>query len=117
MSSCEKSRTNAYSSDILWRVVWLRLAKELSCREIARQLCIGYGTVVRTLHSFKMTGEVRTQPTRPNREHLRSLDEYHEYFMVGLIFECPTLYLHEICESVERATNLKISPSTVCCVL
>lgn len=60
--------------------------------EIARQLCIGYGTGLRALHNFIMTGEVHTQLKRPNKEHLRSIDEYHEYFMVGLVLECPTPY-------------------------
>lgn len=38
---------------------------------------------------------------------------YHKFFIIGLVLECPTLYLNEICEATLMATNVEVSVPTV----
>ncbi len=92
--SWEPYRTRAYSDDIRWKIVWLRSAKQYSCRKIASQFCVGFGTVLRTLQMFKANGEVSTNP-RSSRPHIRTLDDYQEYFIKGLVLVNPSIHLDE----------------------
>lgn len=116
MTSAEPARTTAYSSDIRWRVVWLKISSDLPVRSIARQLCIGVGTVHRILRKFESTGDV--QPLHPPvRLHLRKLDDLHELYIIGLIAENPGLYLSEMCQKIFEATNVVVSGPTLCRVL
>lgn len=115
--SCEPKRTVAYSCDLRWRVVWLRFARELSLRDISRNLCIGVGTVSRILCQFEATGDVRPKGPAKERRHLRVLDDLHEHFIIGLILERPTLELKEVCREIEAATCVKVSCSTLCRLL
>ena len=77
MTSAEPARTTAYSTDIGWRVVWLRTGMGLDYKEIAVRLQIGIGTAHRIYHRYLETGEVAAhkQPPRPDS---RKLDEHHE---------------------------------------
>ena len=43
--SAEPQRKTAYSNDIRWRIVWLRLTREFSYQDVARSLCVSLGTV------------------------------------------------------------------------
>ena len=56
MSSCEPYRNRVYSKDIRWKIVWLNIAQGLTYRNIAKRLCIGYGTVARAIKLFELTG-------------------------------------------------------------
>ena len=107
--SCEPKRTVAYSLDLRWRVVWLRFARELSYRAISHSLCISVGTVGRVLSQFEATGDVRPKGPTKERRHVRILDDLHEFFIIGLVLERPTLELKEICERIEAVTNVKVS--------
>ena len=49
MTTCERSRTKAYSSDIRWRVVWQHVGLLKPVTEIASNLGIDKSTVYRTL--------------------------------------------------------------------
>ena len=112
--SAEPCRTTAYSSDIRWRIIWLRFGSEQSIRSIARRLQVGVGTVHRILRRFEATGDV--QPTgRSARD--RKLDHLHELHIIGLIAENPGVYLDEICRVIFEATNVSVSSSTICRVL
>ena len=116
MSSCKPHRTRTYSNDIRWKIVWLRAAKEYSCRKIASQLCIGYGTVIRTLKMFELSGDVAKRPPS-SRPYLRVLDDYHKYFVIGIVMDNPTIHLDELCRTVSRATGVQVSVPTVCRLL
>ncbi len=43
---------------------------------------------------FKANGEVSTNP-RSSRPHIRTLDDYQEYFIKGLVLVNPSIHLDE----------------------
>ena len=96
--SAEPQRKAPYSPDLRWRIVWQRLAHELSFREIARNLNVAVSTVYRTWDLFEQTGNVDPSPTphQPRRDQ-RRLDDAMALFVVGLVMERPEMYLQEIC--------------------
>ena len=114
--SAEPGRKSAYSADLRWRVVWQRIAMELSFRRIALNLNISCSTAQTTLKLFEQTGEVspRGQPSRKETRCLSDADELH---IVGLVLENPSMYLQEICQEVHHATGKQVSPATVCRLL
>ena len=98
--------------------MWLRLTSQYQTyRSIAHRLCIGFGTVVRTLKHFEETGDVSQCTSHTRRPQLHILDDYHEMFIIGLALECPTTHLQEFCEVIYRATRVKVSIPTVCRIL
>ena len=62
MSSAEPGRKAAYHKDLRWRVIWQRLAMELTFREIATRLNIAVSTAKRVYSCFEVTGDVEPQP-------------------------------------------------------
>ena len=56
--SADPSRTKAYSFDLRWRVVWQRIAMELSYRDVANRFYITVGTAYNTFQLFQRTGSV-----------------------------------------------------------
>ena len=113
-----KHRSFERSEDIRWRIIWLRIVQDLTFRQIAKKLCIGFGTVARIWDLFQLTGNVSVQsPFDNNRMHLRVLDEYHELLIIGIILECPTVYLHELRVVIQKATNVDVSIPTLCRLL
>ena len=114
--SAEPNRRTPYSTDLRWRIVWQRLAKGLTFQNIAQNLSISTATASNIFKLFQATGEV--DPKRPpRRDDLRKLDEYHELYIIGLIFECPNLQLQEIAYKVEEITGTVVSTSTLCRLL
>ena len=114
--SAEPLWTAAYSSDIGWRVVWLRISQECCFREISKRLQIGVGTAHRLFKRFELTGDVRPMG-QSLRLDTRKLDGHHELYILGLIAENPGVNLQEICAKVEEATHVSVSGSTICRVL
>ena len=114
--SAEPSRTSAYSPDIGWRIVWKKLGMDYSFRRIAMNLQISVGTAHRIFNKFVVTGEVSPHK-RPKRFDLRKLDDTHELFILTLVTEYPGIYLSEICHRINQATNVHVSPSTVCRIM
>jgi len=53
---------------------------------------------------FEETGDVVAK-TQPKHEDTRCLDTHHEVFVIALVMECPSMYLHEICKAIELATR------------
>ena len=114
--SAEPGRTKAYSADLRWRIVWQRIGQDLTYREIAANLCISLGTVSNIMKLFETTGCVHPK-AQPLRENLRKLDDHHELYILGLIYNNPALQLHEICNKVEEITAVVVSIPTVCRLL
>ena len=114
--SAEPGRKTAYSEDIRWRVVWQKLSRQLSFREIARNLNISVGTAHNIWDVFVQTGDVAAKK-QPIRENLRKLDDHHELMIVGLVLEQPQLYLREIRQHIADTTGVEVSDATVCRVL
>ena len=64
---------------------------ELTFKEIATCLQIGIGTAHRLYAQYVATGEVapHSQPERPDS---RTVDNLHELFIIGLIYDNPAIY-------------------------
>ena len=114
-SSAKPQRKAPYSSDLRWRIVWQRLAHELTFRAIALNLNVATSTVHRTWELFQQTGDVEPSPTphQPRRDQ-RKLDDALELFVVGLVLERPEMYLHEICQDILDHTGVEVSEATIC---
>ena len=93
--SCEPERKSAYSSDLKYRMVWQRIAMELSVRKVAHSLSVSVGTVYNTCKLFEHTGSVDRQ-CKPNRVNTRKLSHYDELVILGLLLDDPGLYLGEV---------------------
>lgn len=114
--SVEPGRTKAYSLDLRWRIVWQRIGKCLKYRDIAANLGVSLGTVANIIKLFETTGSVDPK-VQPTRNDLRKLDDVHELYILGLIYDNPALQLHEICNKVEEATAVVVSGPTICRLL
>ena len=114
--SCEPGRKSAYSSDLRYRMVWQRIAMELSVRKVAHNLSVSVGTVYNTCKLFEHTGSVDRQ-CKPNRVNTRKLSHYDELVILGLLLDDPGLYLGEVCCKVFSITGIKVSSSTICHIL
>lgn len=89
-----------YSVDIRSRIVWQKIAMDLSFRNISLNLNIAVAIII--YHLFKETGTVNPR-TPKSREHIRKLDSYHENYIMCLIVNSPTLYL---LSEIVQITNL-----------
>jgi len=47
-TSYERTRTNAYSEDLRWRIIYQRLALDYSLQRVADNLGVGVATVLRS---------------------------------------------------------------------
>ena len=56
--SAEPSRKRAYDRDIRWRIVYQRIAMNLTLVDIAKNLNIAISTAHQTYHLFQATGDV-----------------------------------------------------------
>ena len=106
-SSAEPHRKAPYSSDLRWRIVWQRLAHELTFRAISHNLNVAVSTIHRTWELFQRTGDVEPSPTPHQPDAL-------ELFVVGLVLERPEMYLHEICQDILDHTGTEVSEATIC---
>ena len=111
--SAEPAQTTAYSPDTGWRVVWQRLGKDSTFKQIGKRLQIAPSTAHRIFSRFRDTGNVAPLK-QPSREDARKLDGHHELFIIAMIHENPSLYLREICQAIYEATGVMVSGSTVC---
>ena len=71
MSSCEPSRSSAYSEDMRWRIVWQSYGLGVSNKEIASNLNIGVSTVRRIISMDIHHYSRRMQKTLPFRSGLQ----------------------------------------------
>ena len=62
-TSCESGRTQAYSPDLRWRMVYQALVLNKS-REIAQNLNVDQSTVSRTVKLFHQQGDVAKKTTQ-----------------------------------------------------
>ena len=115
--SAEPGRKRAYSTDIRLRVVYQRIGVGLRFYEIAKNLNIATSTAFRIFKQFETSGDIGIPDTQKSRQELRSLDEHSELIVIGLILETPTLYLHEICQTIQEMTSISVSQATICRLL
>ena len=79
--SAEPGRTKAYSPDLRWRVVWQRIAMDLTYRDIAERLSISVGTAYNIFQIFQRTGSVDAKPPskRPTSISWMTINNYTSY--------------------------------------
>ena len=115
-TSCQPSRSSAYSEDIRWRVVWQSEALGYSPIEVAENLNIDVSTVRRVVSKFSTTGTVSKQPY-PTERAFRVITEPVKLFIITLLLEKPGILLREITSELEATLGLEVSESAVCKVL
>ena len=112
MFTAEPARKKAYSSDLRWRIVYQRIARNLTFEKIAKNLSISTATAPRIYTQFHRTGGIEV--TQQAGEHnLRRLTDRAELYVVGLVLANPPLYLSEMCQSVKSTFDIEVSPSTI----
>jgi transposase len=115
--SAEPGRKRAYSTDIQLRVVYQRIGMGLRFCEIAANLNITTSTAFQNFKQFEISGDIGIPEARKSRQELRSLDEHSELIVIGLLLQTPTLYLHEICHTIQEVTSISVSQATICRLL
>ena len=115
--SAELGRKRAYSTDVQLRIVYQRIGMDLRFYEIAKNLNIAISTAYRIFKQFEISGDIAIPDAQKSRQELRSLDEHSELIVIGLILETPTLYLHEICQTIQEVTSISVSQATICRLL
>ena len=110
-SSAEPHRTSAYSNDLQWRMVYQQRIMGLSCREVAKNLCIDASTVSRVVNRFDETGEVDAthRSGRPTK-----LTQFDEFLILENILQRPSTYLQELVQDMRKITGTEVDPSTIC---
>ena len=63
-----------------------------------------------------MTGLVDPKSSS-KRDAVKKLDDHHELYIIGLIYQCPTLQLQEIAYKVAEISGTEVSISTLCRLL
>ena len=64
---------------------------------------------------FELTGDVTAKSS--NREATKTLSEYDELTVVGLLLDDPSMYLSEVCQKIVALTGIEVSPATICRVI
>ena len=113
MASLEKSRTNSYSSDLRWRMVWQVEALQLSPSTVAKNLGVDTSTVKRTLTTFNRTGCV-DKADYPSKRAFRILTEPVQLYLVHLILDRPGIYLREMRDDLEAELGVEVTESAIC---
>ena len=112
-SSCEPRRTNAYSEDLRWRMVWQREGLGKKCSDVAVNLGVDPATVSRTVARFRQTGDVQKK-SYPSDRAFRKLTLCLEFMIIHLVLMRPGVLLREIQAELLDLTGADISLSTIC---
>lgn len=115
--SAEPGRKKAYSIDLRWRVVWQRLSMDLTYKEIAKNLSIAPSTAHSIFKLFEITGFVDPKTNTGYRREQHKLSDHQELIVIGMVLDCPSVYLNEICQRVKDLTDVSVTESTVCRLL
>lgn len=99
------------SSDLRWRMVWLRCYREFSFKEIADLLYVHISTVQRIVAKFDQTGDV--SPRNGTRGPRRTLQEREEFSIVENLLSKPGIYLEELQQELFKSTGTLASVSTI----
>ena len=94
-TSYERTRTNAYSEDLRWRITYQQKALSYSLQCVAENLGVGVATVHRIETLFYETGSVGKRKY-PDGHGTHKLTENDKVLILGLLVERPETYLHEI---------------------
>ncbi len=100
MTSSEPHRTDAYSDDLRWRMVWQCEGLGYSMTQVARNLSVDKSTVSRTLKLFFATGSV-AKKIYPKEKAFRMITTPAQVFILNLVVDRPGIYLKEIQKELE----------------
>ena len=112
-TSCESGRTQAYSPDLRWRMVYQALVLSKSSREIAQNLNVDQSTVSRTVKLFHQQGDV-AKKNYPGNDGTRKLTGIDQLIVLELVLDRPGIYLHELQQELVEETGTEVDPSTIC---
>ena len=113
MTSCEPYRTDAYSQDMRWRMIWQCEGLGLPVMEVARNLGVDKSTVCRTVNLFLTTGSV-AKKLYPKDRAYRMLTTPAQLLILNLVVDKPGIRLHELQEELQHVLELEVDISTVC---
>lgn len=113
MTSCEKSRSSAYSEDLRWRIIWQRHGLGYTCQEVAKNLSIDKSTVSRVTRLFEATGDVKKR-TYPSERAFRKITLPVQALIFQLVIEKPGIRLNEIQEDILNTLLVDVSESAIC---
>lgn len=102
----------AFSTDLRWRIVWLKIAHDIPTKEIAVLLGVSERTVRRILKLFNTTGDVK--PKDYHHGPMRLLGDFEQLTLLRLILERPGIYLHEIQAELYSMFEVQVSVPTIC---
>ena len=102
----------AYSDDLRWRIVWLRIARDMSPSEIADLLCVGESTVRRYTSRFYASGSV--SPTQYHHGPDKLLDEFEQVTVMQCLLDNPSMCLTELRDALFEASGRDVHLSTIC---
>ena len=94
-------------------MVYQHEALDLSCKDVAANLCVDPLTVSRIVSLFRRTGQVsKKQYDATNLA--RKLTVTVQLILLQVILEHPRIRLHEIQDEVEYVTGSYLQVSTIC---
>ena len=113
MTSCEPSRSSAYSNDLRWRIVWQTLALRLHPKQVASNLGVDETTVNRIAKLFEETGSIEKK-LYPAERAFRKLTEPAQFFILNLVVSKPGIYLREIKHELHVNLGVDVTESAIC---
>ena len=116
MTTCEPTRSSAYSSGLRWRMVWQTLALNIPVSCVARNLCVHKRTVHRIVTSFKTTGSVDKRQY-PKERLFRKITTAAEFYTLSLVIDQPGICLREIKLDLLLNLGLDVTESAICVFL
>lgn len=102
-----------FSTDLLWRAVFLWYYDDLPVFKIAETLRISESTVKRVLRRFR-TNQPLVPETRWKKRSDKKMGAAELLALANLVQENATLYLDELRDAIHRRTGTRLSLPTVC---
>ena len=98
---------------IRWRIVWQRIALNLSAKQVSLNLCVRVSTVQRIIQRYEMTGAVEKK-TYNSENSFRKITDAAKYFILYLVIEIPGILLREIRKELSSQLGIDITESALC---
>ena len=112
-TSCESSRSSAYSEDLRWRMVYQKEGMGLSYTEVAKNLIVDQCIVKRVVKLFNDTGNVTKKSY--NKSNLpRKVTKVVQFCILQLVIQYPGIKLREIKSEVSYLLQVELDESTIC---
>ena len=111
-TSYERTRTNAYSEDLRWRIIYQRKALSYSLQRVAENLGVRVATAHRIETLFDETGSVGKRKY-PDGHGTHKLTENDKVLILGLLVERPETYLREIQRELQALNGTDVDISTI----